>query len=356
MTNVINLHYLQKLIGPINANFLLFYALGLIIVDKNPTMTKICEEIKFCYHDTLFRMLSSFNFAGNAFSKILITIIEKFRRPKVQGWLIIDDTSIVKKFAKNIGLAGFAWCGSVGRVANGIHFVTLLWTDGKRSFPVGFRIWVPKKDYKGNKRENYRTKIELAEELIVDNIDFCKNCQYLTFDSWYCSKKFLQSMKNLGIPCISSLQSNRKIIFKKREIKASDLAVGFNGIVELPLFGEIFIYAAKIGKSERYLLSTDTRLKFKQLRKRYKRRWPIEEFFRNIKQNLGLCDCQCRKNAAVINHIIAVFFAYVVLETMRFDYSVTHGKIKSMMRQKFYGNETKTLPLQVRKSTFLHAA
>ena len=137
-------------------------------------------------------------------------------------------------------------------------------------------------------------------------------------------------MKILKIHCVSSLKKNRKITFNKQEMSVSELAVGFKGIVYLPGYGDAFVYCSRIGHNEHCLVSTDKRLKYRQVRKRYKRRWAIEEFFRNIKQNLGLCSCQCRKNAAVVNHISSAFLAYVVLEVLRFDYSVTHGKMKNI--------------------------
>lgn len=356
VANVLNLHYLQSLVGQTHANYLLQYIIGLLIVDKNPTMVRISQCIRNCYHDGLFRMLSGMNLTVAALSKILIYFIEKNRRAKVKGWLIIDDTSIVKKFAGKIGPAGFAWCGCVGKIANSVHFVTLLWTDGQWNFPVGFRVWTPKKDTSGKKRRHYKTRVDLARELIVDNIDFCKTCQYLTFDSWYCSKRFLSLMRGLRIHCVSALKKNRNIIFNKRKMKVSDLAVGFSGKAYLPGFGDVFIYCSRIGRNEHCLVSTDTRLKYKQVRKRYKRRWPIEEFFRNIKQNAGLCSCQCRKNAAVVNHITAVFLAYVVLETLRFDYGATHGRVKNMLKNIFFGNDEKIPKLQIRRSILKHVA
>jgi SRSO17 transposase len=356
VANILNLHYLQNLFGHATANHLLFYVIGLIILEKNPTMVRISQCIRSCYHDGLFRMLNCLNLTMTSLSKMLIYSIEKYRRTKIKGWLIIDDTSITKRFSQHIGFSSKVWCGCIGRITTGIVFVTLCWTDGQRSFPVGFRIWIPKKDKNGKKRKNHKSKVDLARELIVDNIDFCRTCQYLAFDTWYCSKKFFNLMLGLKIHCISALKKNRKIIFKGREMKVSDLAVGFKGIVNLPGYGDVFIYCSRIGNSERCLVSTDKRLKYRQIRKRYKRRWPIEEFFRNIKQNLGLCNCQCRKNAAIVNHISMVFLAYVVLEILRFDYGVTHGKMKKMMIEKFIGQNEKIPQLSVRRGILKHVA
>lgn len=356
VTRVLNLHYLQNIVGHTHAVYLLYYLVGLLVVDRNPTMVRISRCLKNCYHDGLFRMLGGMNLTMAALSGVFICFIEKLRRPKVKGWLILDDTSIAKRFSRKIGFCSKVWCGCVGKITNGIVFVTLLWTDGRQCLPVGFLVWMSRKDRQGKVRRNHKSKIDLARELIVDNIEFCKSCEYLVFDGWYCSKKFLNLMRGLNIHCVSSLKKNRNIVFKRREMKVADLSVGFRGMVYLKGYGDVFIYCAKFGATERCLVSTDKRLKYKQLRKRYKRRWPIEEFFRTIKQNLGLCVCQCRKHTATVNHISAVFLAYVVLETLRADYDAPHGQIKNFMIEKFYGHDEKIAPLSARRAMLKHVA
>ena len=100
VANVLNLHYLQRLVGQTHAYHLLCYIIGLLIMDKNFTMVRISEQIRQCYHDGFFRMLSGMNLAMAGLSRILIYFIEKHRRKGVKGWLIIDDTSIVKKYSR----------------------------------------------------------------------------------------------------------------------------------------------------------------------------------------------------------------------------------------------------------------
>jgi len=46
----------------------------------------------------------------------------------------------------------------------------------------------------------------------------------------------------------------------------------------------------------------------------YKKRWPIEKFFRTAKQKLGLQDCVMRKFSDHTLHIMNVFYAYMILQ------------------------------------------
>ncbi len=49
----------------------------------------------------------------------------------------------------------------------------------------------------------------------------------------------------------------------------------------------------------------------------YRKRWPIEKFFRTAKQHLGLQECYSRKLIIKRNHIASVFLAYALLEIVR---------------------------------------
>jgi hypothetical protein len=217
-------------------------------------------------------------------------------------------------------------------------------------------MWHPSRDKNGKKLRNHKSKVDLAKDLLVENIDFCKSCQYLVFDSWYCGGSLLRTLRDLKIDCITCIKKNRNVIFKGRKMKIGDFSVGFKGVVNLPGYGDVLIYCSRIGKNERCLVSTNLSFKYRKVRKYYKRRWPVEEFFRNIKQNAGLCNFQCRKNAAIVNHISAVFLAYVVLEVLRYDYGVTHGRVKKMLINKFFEHDEKIPQLSDRRGILKHVA
>jgi hypothetical protein len=142
-------------------------------------------------------------------------------------------------------------------------------------------------------------------------------------------------------------------------MKTGDFSVGFKGVVNLPGYGDVLIYCSRIGKNERCLVSTNLSFKHRKVRKYYKRRWRVpvygrEELFRNIKQNTGLCNFQCRKNAAIVNHISAVFLAYVVLEVLRYVYGVTHGRVKKMLINEFFEHDEKLPQLSDRRGILKH--
>lgn len=331
IARILNCHYLQAIIGRTHVKYLLLYLAGLLILDKNHSQEGMAERLGLCSHDGLNRLLRRMNFPARTFESLLINYIERYREGR--GWVIIDDTAITKRFSSKIAFTDYCWCSSLGRVAMGMHVVTLYWTDGERRFPVGYRLWRPRKKVGP---ENYRTKLELAQELVTEHLDFCLGCECLVFDAWYCSKKFLNAMSQVGIKCVSSLMCNRNVSFHERELKVKDLALGFSDVVDLPGFGPVRVLCTKIGKREHCLVSTDDSISPETVRLRYKRRWPVEMFFRADKQYLGLENCQCRSERAVENHIKLVFLGYVVLEVIRESSGLSHGAIKRALQKKFH--------------------
>ena len=333
---------LKNIIGKTQFRYLVVYIIGLILLENRQTMRNISLWLKLCYHDSLSRLLMNMELPLKVMSKIFISFIELNRQ--CRGYVIIDDVVISKRFSRVIECVGYAWCSKEGRRINGIHIVVLFWSDGHWRIPVGFRLWRQK-----YKTRNYYTKLELALKLIIDSADFCRSCEYLAFDSWYCSKKFLRLMKNFGITCVSSLGHNRNIIFNGQKVKLSDLD-SLNGIVTLPKLGEVYIYRTTIGRRIHYLICTDTKIASKELRRRYKTRWAIEEFFRFTEQRLGLCSCQCRKNKAVVNHITIVFITYFALELLSKEFYTEPYSMKRMLQDEFYENTEGFAELKQRRN------
>jgi len=308
IAGIINIEYFREHIGRTHSIYLLIYLFGLIICQKNYSLTFIEQLIGICKHDSLLRMLNGINLTSKMLSGIFTAWIIANR--KEAGWLCLDDTVIEKEYSESIEYAGFIWSSSLDRSVMGINVVALYWTDGKIKIPVGFRIHTPKK-----KTVNYRTKVELAIELLVSNEAFCKTCSYLAFDSWYCSKRIMTVCSLMGLHCSSQLKKNRLVVFNGRKMAVSALPTRFCQ-VNLPGYGEVLVFRDNSTRNDRYLMSSEIFLSTKGVKQRYDNRWRIEESFRYMKQNLGLCNCQCRKKAPVKAHISLVFLAHFTMEVM----------------------------------------
>ena len=86
---------------------------------------------------------------------------------------ILDDTSFPKAGQHSVGV-GRQYCGALGKVANCQVAVTLHWSSGEASCPLGWRLFVPQKWFEDAERAaavklppdlTFRCKPELACEL-----------------------------------------------------------------------------------------------------------------------------------------------------------------------------------------------
>lgn len=348
VAGVIAFDYFKQIIGQTHAIYLLVYLAGLIICGKNATMTAMERVLRACRHDSLCRLLTGINLTTIMLSKFFIGWITANR--KSPGWLCLDDTVIEKIYSKAIEYAGCAWSTSLKRTVIGIHIVVLYWCDGTIRIPVGFRLWIPK-----GKTTHYRTKVDLAIELLTHNSAFCKTCSYIAFDSWYCSKQILRICALMGLSCSSRLKKNRKVIFQGREMPVSCLR-GRLSQVDLPGVGTVLVCRDDSSGKTRYIMDTDTLISAGEVKNRYTSRWDIEECFRYMKQNLGLEGCQCRKNTAVQNHISLVFLAHFAMEVISFRWKNNPYKTSRTIVERFYGIQEEFPELKKRKAFLKSAA
>lgn len=345
-----NLEILLDGVGQISGFHLVAYIVGLILTERDFTLTGMAGTLKLCLHDSFWRILRFIEISPLNLSKFFIGYIQKCQ--KTPGWICIDDTTIAKRFSKIISYASYAYSGNCGKVIMGIHIVVFIWTDGKRRIPLGFKIWRCKKSFQDVK--DYKTKSTLALELLNENLDFIRACDYVCFDSWYCSKKCLLAMKQAQLNVISRVAKNRNIVFNGQKMKVSDLQEGSRQVVYLPKFGEILLCCCKIRKEFRYLISTDLALSFSDVKQLYKQRWHIESFFRFTKQKLGLERCQCRTESAVCNHIVLVFITCVCMEFMSETQDVSVYGLKSVLLNKFHGLNNDFPSLYERRAFMKH--
>ena len=90
----------------------------------------------------------------------------------------------------------------------GLNIVLLCWTDGKRTTPIAFRIYVAQGI----------SKFDLALQLLEFAHDVLKlNPEYVLFDSWYASASVLKQCRAFNWHFVTRLRKNR--IFCGRPLK-----------------------------------------------------------------------------------------------------------------------------------------
>jgi len=306
------------------------YLAGLVVLDRKRTATRIAKQFGFVSHDQLWRLGKLFGDIGLAINQWWINFLLCF--DLTQGWFILDDVLIQKPYAKwIIGLYN-QYDHTQNRHVMGIKLVVVLWTNGKVRVPVAFAIWHAKGFV-----PRYRTKNQIARLLIYKLIrcGIPLNESELVCDNWYASKANLRFFERLRISIVTRLRKNAWVTLDCQRIQLKQLANLENissyhyyrcldayvksYIVEYPQVGAIRVAVVKGDRHAepgriKFLIATQLQLSNPQMVQRYRNRWIIELFFRDVKQHFGIADCQARESYQVIFHFRMVFLAALVID------------------------------------------
>lgn len=327
---------ISKLIKEVNRIRVLIYVSGLIAL-SNPTTTNISKQFCCVSHDSLTRELEVFRWLNGEFCVKYIQSIQS--QKAVLGYLIIDDTVIEKPYATFIAGLSCVYDSCSKKPVPSLNLLPIFWTDGTVKILVGFRLWEPKIYAKP-----YKTKIQLAMELIKDVHKQGLKVDYVTFDAWYAARKLMKVLRKCNYHWVTKVKSNRNFIFNNEVISAKEISLKFTKNqyhyypsidlyirtvkVKLRGYGGLLKMAiVKNGrnaqfKNIRFILTDMEALTSVQIVRAYQNRWSIEVVFKELKQLLGLEKCQMQSWNKIIGHIEMTFLAYCLLDFIKLQLNV----------------------------------
>jgi hypothetical protein len=103
----------------------------------------------------------------------------------------------------------------------GIHIVVLLWCVGAWRIPVAFRLWRPKQ---ACAPKRYRTKGQLAWEMLTEVVAEGLPIQYVVFDTPYTAGWLTKRITRLGLIWVGVLHPNTIVYYRNQRWSALSLA------------------------------------------------------------------------------------------------------------------------------------
>lgn len=231
-----------------------------------------------------------------------------------QGLLIIDDTTLDKPYASQMGLVTRHWSGKHHEVVQGINLISLVWSDGDAALPCDYRLYNKDQDGLG-KNDHFRQMLQQA---------YARGFQpgLVAFDSWYSSLENLKLVRGFEWEWLTRLKSNRQVSLKAGQQQAvSDLNIPPNGlVVHLRGYGMVKVFRtvdphgnADYWATSRLTMTDAQRELFAN------RAWLVEVYHRALKQFTGIERGQFRLERSQRNHIGLALRAYVRLELHRWE-------------------------------------
>lgn len=300
---------------------------GLILLDARPTQTRVARVLPGRCHDALNRLLRVMPWSSRALMALLMAFAKRLGG---EGYLILDDVIVEKAFAKRLPWAGSLYSFAKKRKVWGIQIIVLLWcsVDGRWRIPVGFRLWRPKRSCAPH---HYRTKLELALELVTAVVVANLPVSYIVGDTHYTAGWFTKKLTRLGLTWHGTLDPKTIVVWQGKRQAVRDLATALKlkwraqlGLraraltVFAPKYGHIRLVVTRNRHGNYdYLVSNALTLDLTQMVQRKWSRWCVETVFRDSKQFANLAACQCWVNQAMVRHVGLVFLTFVVLQLLR---------------------------------------
>ncbi len=280
----------------------------------------------------------------------ILKLLHKLQDPSSVKVLIIDDT-VEGKTGKYIeGSRDALWSNKEKRKIRGINVVSLNYSDGYSNFMLDFAIAMG--NYARVKIEEftqeidtrttaYKRRLELmkgksqiAIEMVTRAIKSGIQADYLLVDSRYSKPAFIKEMNELGLRVVTRIANSNKIwnftskektlgaVYNKYKTlkKAKEGQYGkkirfsyFSVIVTHKNAGDIRVVFLKTKDQLIPIASTDLELSDEEIIEIYKRRWDIEQGYKDLRTHFGFGKEENRIYEALIARITLSFFSYNIV-------------------------------------------
>lgn len=304
--------------------------------------------------DVYYRLLanSAYNWRSllSLSSLKILSLLHKIQDSKAIKVFILDDT-VEDKVGKNVeGSCDSLYSNKEKRKIRGINVVSLNYSDGFSNFMLDFAIamnsyarvaiedFTNKIDHRTNahkrRLETMKGKSQIAIDMVKRAVDSGIYADYLLVDSWYSKPIFIKEMNDLGLKVISRMANNNKIwnfigkektlesLYNKyKELKTSKPGkygkkirfTYFSATVEHKTAGKVKIVFIKTKEKLIPIVSTDLDISDEEIIEIYKRRWDIEQGYKELREHFGFGREENRIYEALIARITLSFFTYNIV-------------------------------------------
>lgn len=259
--------------------------------------------------------------------------------------------TVEDKVGKNIeGSCDSIYSNKEKRKVRGLNVVSLNYSDGFSNFMLDFAIatnkyarvaiedFSNKVDHRTNahkrRLETMKGKSQIAIDMLKRAVNSGIYADYLLVDSWYSKPIFIKEMNDLGLKVISRMANNNKIwnfigkektletIYNKyKKLKTSKPGkygkkikfTYFSATVEHKTAGKVKIVFIKTKEKLIPIVSTDLDISDEVIIETYKRRWDIEQGYKELREHFGFGREENRIYEALIARITLSFFTYNIV-------------------------------------------
>lgn len=267
--------------------------------------------------------------------------------PRRDRVLILDESPYKRERSKCVEYLGSQYDSSSDRYYRGFRMLTLGWSDGHSFVPQQMELLTnrsadkrigPDPDLDGRTHASSRSTVArqktttVAAQMVARSAAEGGPADYLVADSWFAQPKLLATLSE-SVPLVCRLKNHPNILYRhgkriytlqrlyskvltRKRSNPKGPIIGSITVKMLsgPTLRVVFIRDQNNPDQWIGLASTDTEITPDRVCRIYGKRWAIEVFFKQIKQQLGLArEVQVRSYTACIAHTSIVFLRYMML-------------------------------------------
>lgn len=221
------------------------------------------------------------------------------------------------------------WLEILGEVAASLQAEPTL--DGYRRYLVSLLAY-------DLRRRGFRTKTQLAADLVRQAVAWPLPFDVVVFDGWYCRRPLISVVQEAEKDWVSGCPKDRNVLFKNRWTQIQDFISTIPAEAYRPIkindrlwwtFSKVMAMKAlrrqrvrlvaayvdelKLEETPEFYATNRKDWEAKRILSTYLDRWPTETFNEDAKGHLGFEDYQLRKLRGIMRHWYLSFAAYSLL-------------------------------------------
>jgi len=308
-----------------------------LITGRKPTIRSMASRlVDHVDQSSLNRFLTLYEWNEEGLNRRRLEMLQSMKetRWRREGVVSLDDTLLPKTGRKMPG-AGRLWDPNSKSYVHAQCLVTSHYVDLEKDYPVDFRQYF-KHGSREAEEKGFRSKVELAMNLVEECERLGVAAENYVFDAWYLSKRLTSHIEAYGKGWVSRLKANRIVYHEERRMTIKELRKILpreafkwvrvldktywvhTQVLDINKLGKVRVVIChdnKDLKGEPVYLATN-RLYWEEVRvvQCYSLRFRIDTFYKDAKQNLGLGGCNLRSLRGTRRHWQLGFLGYSLLK------------------------------------------
>ncbi len=305
---------------------------------------------------------------------------QRLQRPKrkgrptptvVTGYLILDDSTHVKRYAKKMGGLGWHYSSTDKRTMPGHSLFEGVYVVAGHQFPLS-PLMYRQKSVCEREKVPFRSKVDLSVETILEFEPLPDTYTHVLVDSWYVNKRFWKAVKTRKWDLTGGLKNNHKLrvvdvegqkIWMQMKDFAAELTMeAFQPVTWPNQDGGQIVYACLIrtkvkklgacqvlivktsaddpGEKARFYITTRLQDNLEQVVETMAIRWTVEMLFADFKELMSSDQYQLHSAEAIIRFWALGLCLYQYLDSLRHrlrrnnQHPVTLGDALSWVRKR----------------------